>query len=142
MRPLIASRPLSVLAIVLTAFPLLAQRDSRPYRILEGSHGEATAQLKLLSSPPEWWSIRLNESGESLEEGTRVEVLEIRALSTLFGRDTWIHVRTVPDDTNSANRRSGWIYGGTSGETLVPIDPPEENGSGNDGNGGRQGTDD
>ena len=142
MKSIVASRLLNVLAIVLMTFPLLAQQNSRPHRILEGSHGEATAKLKLLSSPPEWWSIRLNESGESLQKGTKVRVLEIRALSTLFGRDTWIHVQTVPDDKNSASRMSGWIYGGTSGETLVPIDPPKENGSGNDGNGWRQGTDD
>ena len=124
MRHLWASRLLSVLAFVLITLPLLAQQDSRLYRISVGSQGKATAQLKLLTSPPEWWSIRLNESGEFLEKGETVQVLEIRAFNTLFGRNTWIRVQTVPDDTRSGTWRSGWIYGGTSGETLVSIDPP------------------
>ena len=147
MKHVIASRLLRGLAIVLATFPLLAQHDFRGHGVRIGDYGRATAQLKLLSSPPKWWSIKLNESGESLDEGTKVEVLEIRALSTLFGRDTWIQVQTVPDESESEGQesqrqRSGWIYGGTSGETLVPTDPPTASSSGDDGNGGRRGSDD
>ena len=142
MKHVIASRLLRGFAIVLFTLPLLAQQESPRIRISEGSHYETTARLKLLHSPPAWWSIRLNESGDSLERGTEVKVLEIRALSTLFGRDTWVHVQTVSDLSASTGRRSGWVYGGTSGETLVPTDPPKENSSGGKGNVGQQGTDD
>lgn len=100
----------------------------------------AQADLPLLVDAPHWWSFRPpKKTKQTVSHGERVEILDKRQLSTIFGQNTWYLIRHASrqeaasakgsdgstDDSSSARNseppKIGWVFGGASRELLAPV---------------------